>query len=182
MANIHNHFSRILSDMLARHRKDKNSKLQTRSSIDISSSDGDEDAPSPLVLPSSTELFYFYGQSLEQCSKLFTGRPLFDLCNVHKKWLRIYAGGHHSAWTASKPDSFSEEVLVASLKRYNFWLYKGRPCNLCAYSPSNQPRKSTESRGDQDILKQSCLLINTADYCQTTATEVNIHDILLLVY
>jgi vacuolar protein sorting-associated protein 53 len=45
-----------------------------------------------MVFPSSTELFYFYGQSLEQCANLSTGQPLHDLAEVHKKWLRIYAG------------------------------------------------------------------------------------------
>lgn len=35
-----------------------------------------------------------------------------------------------------------------------------------------QVRKSTETRVDLDSLKHSCLIINTADYCQTTALEV----------
>ena len=51
----------------------------------------EEEAPM-VVLPSSTELFHFYAQSLEQCAKLSTGQPLFDLYKVQKKWLRIYAG------------------------------------------------------------------------------------------
>ncbi|CAK5272531.1 unnamed protein product [Mycena citricolor] len=46
----------------------------------------------------------FYGQSLEQCAKLSTGKPLFDLCNLHRKWLQIYA----------------EEVLTAGLKRPSY--------------------------------------------------------------
>ena len=45
------------------------------------------------VLPSSTELFYFYAQTLDQCSKFTTGSALYDLVQVFKKWLRIYAGG-----------------------------------------------------------------------------------------
>ena len=44
------------------------------------------------VLPSSTELFHAYAGSLEQCAKLSTGKPLFDLAGLHKKWLKIYAG------------------------------------------------------------------------------------------
>jgi hypothetical protein len=52
----------------------------------------DNNEPSPLaVLPSSTELFYFYAQTLDQCASLSTGQPLYDLANLHKKWLRIYA-------------------------------------------------------------------------------------------
>jgi hypothetical protein len=80
--------------MLAPHRKGQGTRSQ-RPSLDV-----DSDIPSDLdnknspvaVLPSSTELFYFYGQSLEQCAKLSTGQPLFDLTALHKKWLRIYAG------------------------------------------------------------------------------------------
>lgn len=45
------------------------------------------------ILPSSTELFYFYAQTLDQCSKFTTGSALYDLVQVFKKWLRIYAGG-----------------------------------------------------------------------------------------
>ena len=40
------------------------------------------------------------------------------------------------------------------------------------YSPIVASRKSLETRVDPDLLKQTCLLINTADYCQTTALEV----------
>ncbi|KAF8893571.1 Vps53-like protein [Infundibulicybe gibba] len=131
---------RSLSDMLAQHRK--GSKAQPRSSLEAeqTKSMGDEHSTgSPIVLPSSTELFYFYAQSLEQCAKLSTGKPLFDLCQVHKKWLRIYA----------------EDVLIANLKR-----------------PPNQGRKSADTRHDLALLKQSCIVLNTADYCQTTALEL----------
>lgn len=84
--------------MLAPHRKGaKTLKNTARPSLDTLGSgaaeDADEANSSPVVvLPSSTELFYFYGQSLEQCAKLSRGSPLFELCNIHKKWLRIYAG------------------------------------------------------------------------------------------
>jgi len=33
-------------------------------------------------------------------------------------------------------------------------------------------RKSTESRYDVEEIKQACMVINTADYCQTTSSEV----------
>lgn len=51
--------------------------------------------PTPIVMPSSTELFYFYAQSLEQCANLSTGQALFDLYGVQKKWLKVYAGQYH---------------------------------------------------------------------------------------
>ena len=47
-----------------------------------------------VVLLSSTELFYVYGQTLEGCATLSTGRLLFDLLGVFEKWLRVYAGKH----------------------------------------------------------------------------------------
>ena len=43
------------------------------------------------VLPSSTELFYFYRQTLEQCARLSNREPLRDLYEVYRKWLRVYA-------------------------------------------------------------------------------------------
>ncbi|KAJ7899048.1 Vps53-like protein [Mycena leptocephala] len=123
-----------LADMLAPHRKGRGVK-SPRPSLDVEHDipSNDDNKNSPIVvLPSSTELFYFYGQSLEQCAKLSTGKPLFDLATLHKKWLRIYA----------------------------------------AIRPISQVRKSTESRFEVSELEQSSLVINTADYCQTTALEL----------
>ncbi|KAJ3772997.1 Vps53-like protein [Lentinula raphanica] len=136
---------KALSDMLAPHRKSKGIKGTPRQSLEApDAQDNDESNSTPaVVLPSSTELFYFYAQSLEQCAKLSRGSPLFDLCNVHKKWLRIYA----------------EDVLSAGLKT--------RPPNI------NAPRKSVDStRFDLAGLKHASMIINTADYCQTTASEL----------
>ncbi|KAK7005804.1 Garp complex subunit [Favolaschia claudopus] len=128
---------KALADMLAPHRKGRLVK-SPRPSLDVDHEIPGEDK-NFMVLPSSTELFYFYGQSLEQCAKLSTGKPLFNLSALHKKWLRIYA----------------EDVLVASLKR-----------------PISQVRRSTDSRFEVAELQQSSLVINTADYCQTTALEL----------
>lgn len=87
---------KALSDMLAKYRGPK-----SRSSLENSTPEGDDSEPRASVFPSSTELFYFYAQILEQCANLFTGQPLYDLAQLQKKWLKIYA----------------EEVLVAGLKR-----------------------------------------------------------------
>ncbi|KDQ27540.1 hypothetical protein PLEOSDRAFT_1104224 [Pleurotus ostreatus PC15] len=125
---------RAISDMLAPHRNSKNRKAQPRPSLEAE----EPEEPTSTVLPSSTDLFYFYRQSLEQCAKLSTGQPLFDLCTVLKKWLKIYA----------------EDVLTA-------------PKRLAV-----QTRRSMDSRVGADELKQACLLINTADYCHGTASEL----------
>lgn len=133
---------KALADMLATHRA-SSSKAKPRASLDANPRDSistDVDTATPqTVLSSSTELFYFYGQSLEQCAKLSTGQTLFDLCMVHKKWLRRYA----------------EDVLAPRSKR-----------------PTVQTRRSLDSRFDVADLQQATLLINTADYCQTTALEL----------
>ncbi|KAK7045611.1 Vacuolar protein sorting-associated protein 53 [Paramarasmius palmivorus] len=136
---------KALSDMLAPHRKSKVAKATPRASLETTATaeDAEDNSSSPMiVLPSSTELFYFYGQSLEQCAKLSTGQPLFDLCNIHKKWLKIYA----------------EDVLAASLKRPSSAVAAGR--------------RSMEARFDIADIKQAATVINTADYCQTTASEL----------
>lgn len=60
-----------------------------------------EENAGPAVLPSSTELFYFYGQTLDQCSKYTTGEPMAKLAKVFAKWLKIYC----------------DDVLVSSMKK-----------------------------------------------------------------
>lgn len=131
---------KALAEMLAPHRK--KGKPPPRTSLDTTRTSTDEESKDEqpmVVLPSSTELFYLYGQSLDQCAKLSVGQPLFDLCNLQKKWLRIYA----------------EEVLSLSM-------HKQRA----------SARKSTDSRYDIQEIKQACLVINTADYCQATSSEL----------
>ncbi|KAJ9124236.1 hypothetical protein QFC22_001035 [Naganishia vaughanmartiniae] len=63
---------------------------RSRSSLEGASSFDSAETP-VTVLPSSTELFYFYAQTLEQCGKYTTGKGMKDLADVFKKWLRIYS-------------------------------------------------------------------------------------------
>ena len=78
--------NRAIADMLSQYRGSR-----SRSSLEGSIADEPENA-GPSVLPSSTELFYFYGQTLEQCGKYTTGEPMKSLSKVFGKWLKVYAG------------------------------------------------------------------------------------------
>ncbi|ORX61759.1 hypothetical protein DM01DRAFT_1380582 [Hesseltinella vesiculosa] len=42
------------------------------------------------VLPSSTDLFYFYRETLSQCARFSTGGALWDLCQLFSKYLMVY--------------------------------------------------------------------------------------------
>ncbi|KAG8953402.1 Vacuolar protein sorting-associated protein 53 [Tulasnella sp. 424] len=128
---------KALADMLAPFR----GAAKSRQSIDSASGSAGatNEGERQAVLPSSTELFYFYAQTLEQCAKLFNGKPLFDMANLHKKWLAIYA----------------EDVLFAGIK--------GTP-------KTERERRSMEGRFSE--VKTACTVLNTADYCQTTSSEL----------
>lgn len=77
---------RTLSDMI-------NGWRNRKSSVEVSRDDNSEEqsVKASGILPSSTELFYFYRETLESCAKLSTKATFLDLCNVYKKWLKIYA-------------------------------------------------------------------------------------------
>lgn len=98
--------------MLTSHRNGlkARSSLEARPSFDIPNPAPEEDSAPLMVHPSSTELFYFIGHNLDQCANLGrtgTGKALFDLLSVHKKWLKVYA----------------EDVLLASMKKYEYLRY-----------------------------------------------------------
>lgn len=103
-------------------------------------SQGDNDPPAHTVLPSSTELFYFYRETLERCAKLSTKQPFLDLCTVYKKWLRVYA----------------DDVLAPAL----------------APTPPKRSSSSSEGRVNQQDLANACLVVNTADYCAETSSQL----------
>ncbi|KIJ51343.1 hypothetical protein M422DRAFT_157993 [Sphaerobolus stellatus SS14] len=129
---------KALSDLLTPYRGAK-----SRPSLDntqTSAATSDSDNPPITVLSSSTELFYFYAQNLDQCSKLSNKAMLADMFGVWGKWLRIYA----------------EDVLMASMKR----------------SEKEKERRSMDGRANISQIKHAALIINTADYCQVTAQEL----------
>ncbi|KAI0305491.1 Vps53-like protein [Multifurca ochricompacta] len=131
------HQDKAIADLISSHRGPK-----ARVSLDTNQSQStvdDAEQTAIVVLPSSTELFYVYGQTLEGCATLSTGKPLFDLLEVFKKWLRVYA----------------EEVLISHMRR-----------------TQPQPRRSADMRYDINEIQNACLVINTAEYCQTTAQEL----------
>ncbi|GAA5952951.1 hypothetical protein JCM3765_003016 [Sporobolomyces pararoseus] len=82
--------------------------VQGFTSSRISSSPSDN--PS-AVLPSSTELFYFYREALDRCARLSVRQPLLDLCKVYRKWLKTYA----------------EDVLNSALIKFDRRSGEGRP-------------------------------------------------------
>lgn len=90
------------------------------------------------VLPSSTELFYFYRQTLEQCARLSNREPLRDLYEVYRRWLRVYA----------------EDVLRFSLVR------------------PEPARRSIDVRPNIAEIQKWCLVLNTADYCASTSSQL----------
>ncbi|PWN41583.1 hypothetical protein IE81DRAFT_291583, partial [Ceraceosorus guamensis] len=106
------------------------------------------------VLASSTELFYFYRQTLEAFARLSTGAAFRDLCFVFCKYLRIYA----------------EEVLRFGL------IHRTDPASA---SGLPTPRRSNDtryggsgSRENEMYLGRICKIVNTADYCATTADQL----------
>ncbi|WOO80628.1 Vacuolar protein sorting-associated protein 53 [Vanrija pseudolonga] len=74
---------RAIADMLSQYRGAK-----SRTSMDGTLNE--TDAAAAIILPSSTELFYVYGQTLEQCAKYTRGEPLLKLAKVFGKWLKVY--------------------------------------------------------------------------------------------
>ncbi|CEH19040.1 Late Golgi protein sorting complex, subunit Vps53 [Ceraceosorus bombacis] len=106
------------------------------------------------VLASSTELFYFYRQTLEAFARLSTGAAFRDLCFVFCKYLKMYA----------------EEVLRFGL------MHRTDPASasgLPAPRRSNDTRYGASgSRENEMFLGRICKIVNTADYCATTADQL----------
>lgn len=96
------------------------------------------------VLPSSTELFYFYRQTLEQCARLSNREPFRDLCLVFRRYLRAY----------------SDEVLRTAL-------FKSE-----AASAFGRRSTSADGRANGQDLQKWCLVLNTADYCANTCSQL----------
>lgn len=64
------------------------------------------DDDSYSVLSSSTDLFFFYRESLKRCSKISTRRPLLDLATLFGKYLLNY-----------------KEILASKIPPYAFFSF-----------------------------------------------------------
>uniref|UniRef100_V5EXX2 Uncharacterized protein n=2 Tax=Kalmanozyma brasiliensis (strain GHG001) TaxID=1365824 RepID=V5EXX2_KALBG len=87
---------------------------------------------SSTVLPSSTELFYFYRQTLEQCARLSNKEPFRDLYEVYRKWLRVYAEDVlRSALVRHEPIRRSIDVRpnIADIQRWCLVLNTAEYCS-----------------------------------------------------
>lgn len=102
----------------------------------------DDEGATALVLPSSMELFHVYRAALDKCSQYTTGEPLQRLARVFAKWLKVY----------------SDDVLLASMK-------KPAPADFLA-------RRSVEGRSDLAEVRNTCMVLNTAEYCLNTSVQL----------
>ncbi|KAG9077164.1 Vacuolar protein sorting-associated protein 53 [Ceratobasidium sp. UAMH 11750] len=135
---------KIIADLLATHRG-----VNARLSLEASSTpkaNADPDAPPPSVLPSSTELFFAIAQGMEDCARLLGGNKM----DSGGEGLMIQMCRMHKRWLKV----YAEDVLMPAAKR------------------SDKERKSSEGRYNSAELQKLCLLLNTADYCQTTSTQL----------
>ena len=86
----------------------------------------EEDFSSQSVISSSTELFNFYRQCLNQCAKLSTGQALADLSKMFAKYLEQYAqqvllfyiSERPTSGTPSRVASIEDTVLVLNTADY----------------------------------------------------------------
>lgn len=101
------------------------------------------------VLPSSTELFYFYRQTLEQGARLSRKELLRDLCLVFRRYLRIYA----------------DEVLRSSL-------LASRSTDAGSGGVFGRRSASTDARLNVQEISRWCLILNTSEYCANTCQQL----------
>ena len=83
------------------------------------------------VFSASTDLFFFYKQTLINMSKLNTGKPFADLCQLFGKWL----------------------------------------INFCDAMSAKIPKDERKTPTNDDI-KMTCIILNTAEYCQNTTSQL----------
>ncbi|KAA1101717.1 Vacuolar protein sorting-associated protein 53, variant 2 [Puccinia graminis f. sp. tritici] len=112
-----------------------------------------DDRPS-AILPSSMELFHFYRSTLDRCAALTTRKPFLDLCEVYKKWLKVY----------------SEEILSASLSGA-ITAHTSRPSGPAAVHESSNFDSGLKV-ATSSFLLCACAILNTANYCAETADQL----------
>ncbi|PLW56943.1 hypothetical protein PCANC_01209 [Puccinia coronata f. sp. avenae] len=107
------------------------------------------------ILPSSMELFHFYRSTLDRCAALTTRKPFLDLCEMYKKWLKVY----------------SVEILSASLHgAMGAHVNGSAAAGHHEFSSLDHGLKSSTT----SFLLCVCAILNTADYCAETADQLQV--------
>jgi vacuolar protein sorting-associated protein 53 len=122
-------------------------------------------------LESCAELFIFYKKSLVQCTQLSTGKTMYDLVTIFKKYLREYALKVLES-QMPKVSSTSNAATISSsmslLKQKDFQNLQSA-ANQVIHSflkEGEVPRYTKEER----VL--ICKILTTAEYCLETVTQL----------
>jgi len=96
------------------------------------------------VLPSSTELFFYYRQTLENFSRLSNGESFAKLCSVFRKWLTVYAEDVlRPALLRSEPSRRSLDSRLSSVDAQR-WCLVLNTADYCATTTSSLESKLKE--------------------------------------
>ncbi|KAK0551814.1 Vacuolar protein sorting-associated protein 53 [Tilletia horrida] len=107
--------------------------------------DGADQSQHYTVLPSSTELFFYYRQTLENFSRLSNGESFAKLCAVFRKWLTVYAEDVlRPALMRSEPSRRSLDSTRTSTADAQRWCLVLNTADYCATTTTSLEGKLKE--------------------------------------
>lgn len=121
-------------------------------------------------LESCAELFIFYKKSLVQCTQLSTGKTLFDLVLVYKKYLREYAIKilENQTPKVSAAPNASISNSMSLLKQKDFQ-HLQTAANQVIHSFMKEGEVPRYTKDERILL---CKILTTSEYCLETVQQL----------
>lgn len=128
----------------------------------------DPSVTSSTVFPSCADLFLFYKKCMVQCAQLSTGRPMLDLANHFKKYLREYAS---RLLEARVPKIITVQTSLGS--SMSMLTKDLQNLSTAAGQVIHSLLKEGETvRYTRDELVRLCCILATAEYCLDTVDQL----------
>lgn len=120
------------------------------------------------VFPSCADLFVFYKKCLVQCTQLSNEKPLYQLSQIFKKYLREYASRILEA-SVPKPvvqqSSIGSSMSMLTKDLQNLSTAAGHVIQ-------NLLKEGEQSRYTRDEIVRLCCILTTSEYCLETVDQL----------
>lgn len=117
---------------------------------------------------SCADLFVFYKKCLVQCTQLSTGKPLYQLSQIFKKYLREYASKvleYKIPKPTAQPTTIGSSMSMLTKDLQNLSTAAGNVIH-------NFLKEGDQPRYTRDEIIRLCCILTTAEYCLETVDQL----------
>ncbi|GAB0089298.1 Vacuolar protein sorting-associated protein 53 homolog [Sergentomyia squamirostris] len=124
------------------------------------------------VFPSCADLFVFYKKCMVQCVQLSTGKPMYDLAMIFKKYLREYASKILESKIPKLTTSYTQPSISTSMSMSLLTRDLQNLSTAAGQVIHSFLKEGEAPRFTKEEIITICCILTTAEYCLETVQQL----------